>query len=513
MEIVAGSVVGLVVGFTLFWFLHKYKTGGFDRVNREIISQAERDADKLMHSCEIQIKEKELEHQRKIERERELFREKTRLAEDRLLKREDKLEARMNLVEQKLSQVEKREAAIAERKLQNDEEKSRLKALSEKIISELESISGLTSSEAKENLYKRLIDDTTQEAAAEMQRLRTNAVENGKLEAAKIIATAINRMAVSCASEGTAYTISLPSSELKGRIIGREGRNIRLLERLTGVNILIDDTPNAVVVSGLDPIRLHIAKTALSRLVEDGRIHQTNIEQYVTEAENSIEALTVRAGEEAALETGQSGLHPELIKLLGGLHFRRSLGQNVLKHSIEVSHIMGLIAAEMQLDIKLAKRIGLLHDMGKAAPAHLEGTHALVGQMLALKFGESAEVANGIGCHHNEIEPISIEGSLCGAADAISAARPGARLEAVQQYLQRISSLEEIAYRFPGIEKAYALQAGKEVIISVLPEMIDDKGTVNLARDISNKIKEELEYPGKIKVTVLREKRAVDYAT
>lgn len=506
------ALTGLLLGFSLFWILHRYKTGGFVQLGKEIVSQAEQDAERLVHSCEMQLKEKELEHHRKIEREKEAAKEKMRAAEERLLKREDKLEARMSLVEQKLSQVEKREAAIAQRKIQNDQERSRLEILSEKMMADLEMISKLNRKEAREQLYKQLIDDAKQDAAIELQRIRLETEENAKQDAAKILTTAISRMAVSCTSENTTYTIALPNGELKGRIIGREGRNIRLLERLTGVNFLIDDTPNAVVVSGFDPVRLHVAKTALSKLVEDGRIHQTSIEQCVSDAENSIEDLMVKAGEEAALETGQSSLHPEIIKLLGGLHFRRSYGQNVLKHSIEVSHIMGLIAAEMQLNIKLAKRIGLLHDIGKAAPPCYAETHAIVGQTLALKYGESAEVANGIGCHHKEIEPITIEGSFCGVADAISASRPGARIEAVQQYLQRLKNLEEIAYRFPGIEKAYALQAGREMVISVLPEMIDDSGTVNLAKDITKTIKEELEYPGKIKVTVLREKRAVDYA-
>jgi len=505
-------IIGFFLGIFAFWGTHRYKTGGFEHLYRQLLEQAEKDAEKSRHERELELKEKQLEHQRKLDQEKEEARKQFQKEEERLQKREDKLEARMTLMEQKFAQMEKKELIISECSDLNSREKARLEELSEKMMSDLEKISGLTRNEAKEYLYGQLIDEVKLEAANDLQRIRSETEEKAKSEAARIITTAINRMAVSCASEDTTQIVSLPNAELKGRIIGREGRNIRLLERLTGVNVLIDDTPNAVVLSGLDPTRLHVAKTALAKLVEDGRIHPTSIEQSVLQAEEAIDALIVKAGEEAALETGQSGLHPEIIKLLGALNFRRSFGQNVLKHSIEVSHLMGLIAAELKLDIRLAKRIGLLHDMGKAAPPRYEGTHALVGRDIALKYGELPEVANGIGCHHNEIEPTTVEGSFCGAADAISASRPGARLEAVQQYLQRIQKLEQIAYGFPGIEKAYALQAGKELVITVLPEMIDDTGTMNLAKDITNKIREHIDYSGKIKVTVLREKRAVEFA-
>jgi ribonuclease Y len=299
---------------------------------------------------------------------------------------------------------------------------------------------------------------------------------------------------------------------MKGRIIGREGRNIRTLERETGVNFIIDDTPGAVVLSGFDPVRLYIAKTALTELLADGRIHPTRIEEVVAKARETVKKKIWQYGEDAALRANLMNLHPELITLLGKLKFRFSYGQNVLEHSLEVSHILGMMAAELNLDVSLAKRIGLLHDIGKAVTHEVEGSHAIIGYDLALKYGESQKVANGIGCHHREMEPITVEGSLCGAADAMSASRPGARIEALEEYIKRQHKLEEIAMAFPGVDKAFSLQAGRELRLEVLPEMIDDDGAINLARDLSKKIEQEIHYNGKIKVTVIREKRVVEYA-
>jgi ribonuclease Y len=299
---------------------------------------------------------------------------------------------------------------------------------------------------------------------------------------------------------------------MKGRIIGREGRNIRALERATGINFIIDDTPGAVVLSGFDPVRKHIAKMALAELVQDGRIHPTRIEEVVEKATLNVHKQIKQYGEDAALRAGAMNLHPELINLLGKLKFRYSYGQNVLDHSLEVSYLMGLMAAEMGLDIRLAKRIGLLHDVGKAVSHEIEGSHAIIGHDLALKYGESKEVANGIGCHHHEMAPITVEADLCSAADAISASREGARIEAVEEYIKRLKKLEDMALEFNGIEKAYAMQAGREVRIVVLPDEVDDVGVVNLARELTKRIEQELSYPGKIKVTVIREKRIVEYA-
>ena len=345
-----------------------------------------------------------------------------------------------------------------------------------------------------------------------IKKMTRQTEEDAERLASRILATAINRLAVPCVSESTVNTVALPSDELKGRIIGKEGRNIRALERATGVSFLIDDTPGAVVLSAFDPIKLHIAKHALIDLLKDGRIHPTRIEEAVDKASASIDRKIKEAGENAALRTGQINLHPEIILLLGKLNFRFSYGQNVLEHSIEVSHLMGMIASELHLDVQLAKRIGLLHDMGKAVSHEISGTHALIGRDLALKYGENEAVANGIGCHHREIDPITTEGSFCGAADAISASRPGARTEAIEDYIKRVKRLEELAYEFPGIEKAYALQAGKELCVVVVPEIIDDSGLIHLARDLTKRIEKEFHYSGKIKVSVIREKRAVEYA-
>lgn len=513
MEFFVGITLGSTLGFAIFWLIHRSKTGGFNTLSRELISQTERELDLMKHESELKIKEVELNQHKELDKQSKLHKEKLQKEELRIQAKEDKLESRMNLVEQKLLQVEKREAAIAKKAEYNQKEKERLDKLSGKVQKELEAISGITEKEARETLYLNLIDEAKQEASVDLHKIRKEAQDKAKQEAARIITTAISRIAVSCTSEATTHILSLPNPELKGRIVGREGRNIRLFEKITGVNVLIDDTPDAVVISGFDATRLHVAKEALSQLIQDGRIHATSIEEAVASSQANLAQVIVQAGEDAAFRTGQIGLHPEIIRLLGGLKFRKSYGQNILEHSIEVSHLMGLIAAEMGLDVSMAKRIGLLHDMGKAAPQHYEGTHALIGQEFAKKYGESIEVANGIGCHHHEVEPMTVEATLIAAVDAMSGSRPGARVEAIQQYMLRLKNLEEIAYGFPGIDKAYAMQAGKEIVITVLPEMIDDIGTQNLARDIKQKIQSDLHYPGKIKVTVLRERRAVEYAT
>ena len=338
------------------------------------------------------------------------------------------------------------------------------------------------------------------------------AKEESEQEASRIIATAINRLAVPCVSETTVNTVAIPNEEMKGRIIGREGRNIRALERATGITCIIDDTPGAIVLSGFDPIRMHIAKMALAELIHDGRIHPTSIEEAVAKAQQNIQKLIKKYGEDAAMRVGAINLHPELINLLGKLKFRFSYGQNILGHSLEVSHLMGMMAAELGLDSRMAKRIGLLHDMGKAVSHEMEGTHAIIGHDLALKYGESKEVANGIGCHHGEIEATTIEGSLCSAADAISASRQGARSESVDEYVKRLKRLEDLACEFSGVEKAYAMQAGREIRVVVLPDEVDDDGVITLARDLTKRIENELNYPGKIKVTVIREKRIIEYA-
>lgn len=505
-------LIGLLVGATAFWIYYQIVFGGIQKISSEIITKGELETKELKRVTELSLKQKQMDHQKELEQLWHQERKKIQREDERLKQREDKLENRMNLVEKKLSDIEKREAVLIGRKTQMDEEKKLVSENHARLIQELERSSGLSSAEAREILLNSLTNEVKTEAANLIRRTKKEAEEEAEKIAATIIATAINRLAVPCASENTVCTVAIPNEEMKGRIIGREGRNIRSLERETGVSVIIDDTPGAVVLSGFDPVRKQIAKTALTELIQDGRIHPTRIEEAVDKATINVQKAIKQYGEDAALRAGAINLHPELILLLGKLKFRYSYGQNVLDHSLEVSHLMGMMAAELGLDIRVAKRIGLLHDVGKAVTHEIEGSHAIIGHDLALKYGESKEVANGIGCHHHEMPPLTIEADLCSAADAISASREGARIEAVEEYIKRLKKLEDIALEFHGVEKAYAMQAGREVRIIVRPEQIDDAALLNLARDLTKRIEKELSYPGKIKVTVIREKRVVDYA-
>lgn len=505
-------IIGISCGFAILWLSNKIRLGGFKTIASNIIQQAEKEVDALKKANQLTIKQSHVDQQKELEEIWQIERRKILREDDRLKEREDKLERRMNLVEKKLSDIEKREAILIARRENLEVEKKSAAEMQLELRSQLEKVSGLSTAEAKEFLIQKIQNEIKTESANLIRKTIKEAEEEAEREASKIISTAINRLASQCVSEATINTVAIPNEEMKGRIIGREGRNIRTLERLTGVNFIIDDTPGAVVLSGFDPIRMQTAKMALTDLITDGRIHPTRIEEAVEKAKANIQKQIKQHGEDAALRTGAVNLHPDLIQLLGKLKYRFSYGQNVLDHSIEVSNLMGIMAAELGLDIRLAKRIGLLHDIGKAISHEVEGTHAVIGHDLALKLGETKEVANGIGCHHFEMPPLTVEASLCSAADAISASRPGARTEAVEEYVKRLRKLEDLAYDFPGVEKAYAMQAGREIRIVVLPDMVDDDGIVNLARDLTKRIEDELSYPGKIKVTVIREKRIVEYA-
>lgn len=508
LALMAGSAAGAVG----FWFYHRSKVGSYQKLAQEILRKAETDGDTLRKATELAMKQNQIEQQRELEQAWNVEKKKFQREDERLKVREDKLESRMNLVEKKLQDIEKREAIMAARKAELEEGKRRVSETQSLLVQELEKASGLSASEAKEILINKITNDVKTDAANLIRRTKKEAEENAEREASTIIATAINRLAVSCVSDVTVNTVPLPNDEIKGRIIGREGRNIRALERATGVNFIIDDTPGVVVLSGFDPVRMHVAKIALTELLADGRIHPTRIEEIVEKTQANVSKQIKMYGEDASLRAGAMNLHPEIVTLLGKLKFRYSYGQNVLEHSLEVCHLMGMMAAELGLDVRMAKRIGLLHDMGKAVTHEMEGSHAIIGHDLALRYGESKEVANGIGCHHQEMEPTTVEGSLCSAADSVSASRPGARIEAVEEYVKRLKKLEDIAQEFNGVEKAYAMQAGREVRIVVLPDVVDDDGIVNLARSLTKRIEEELSYPGKIKVTVIREKRVVEYA-
>lgn len=505
-------LAGIALGFLCFYVYHRYTVGGFEKMAQEIVARGEKEAHEIRKQSEFELKQNQIDQRKQFEEEWQIERRKMQREEDRLKQREDKLEQRIQAFDKKVLEVERKEEKLQRKNSDLDEERETLKTTQQQLALELEKISGLTRNEARELLIDTMTHEVKADAANLIRRIKKEAEEDAEREASKIIATAIHRLAVPCVSESTVNTVNLPNDEIKGRIIGREGRNIRALEQATGISFMIDDTPGAVVLSGFDPIRLHTAKLALQDLISDGRIHPTRIEEAVEKAKSQTKKKMIEAGEDAAIRAGVMNLHPEIIKLLGKLNYRFSYGQNVLEHSLEVSHLMGLMAAELGLDEQMARRIGLLHDMGKALTHELQGSHAIIGHDFALKYGESAEVANGIGCHHQEMEPMTIEGSLCGAADAISGARPGARVEALEEYVKRLNRLEELAYEYPGVEKAYALQAGREIRIAVLPDMIDDDGVVNLARDLTKRIEKELQYPGKIKVTVVRERRVIEYA-
>lgn len=509
-SLITASLAG---GTSLFWLFYALKKGGFKRLAADILQRAEHDAAEILREAELKLGQKEMQLQQKADKAWQKEKERLLKEEERIQRREDKVDQRWTTMTEKLTEIEREQALLQQRTATLDTREKALNEQEKALHVELEKVSGFTTKEARESLVDSIRKSVQEDAARWTQRIRRESEENAEKDAQRIICSAINRLAVSCTSKTTICTLPLPNEEMKGRIIGREGRNIRTLERATGVTIVIDDSPSTVVISGFDPIRKHVAKESLSELVNDGRIHPTRIEEVVAKVQDDVQVQIREYGENASIRVGAHDLHPELIQLIGTMQFRQSYGQNLLEHSLEVSHLLGIMAAELGLDQRLAKRIGLLHDIGKTVSHEVEGSHALIGYDLAKKYGESEEVANGIGCHHNEITPRTVEGSLCGAADALSAARPGARGgEATESYIKRLRRLEELAMDFSGIEQAYVLQAGRELRVVVQPDIIDDIGTVNLARDIAKRIENSLHYPGKIKVTILREKRVVEYA-
>ncbi len=503
---------GFLAGGLAMWLYTRLRLGSFQTLANEIIQKAELQAQIIEKNTDLEVKLKQEDLLRRTEDSLAQKRQKLVIVDERLKEKEDKLERRMSLVEKKLRDIDKRDAILQARREQFDHDKKDLAEKKKQLLAAQEEMAGLTKEEARNVLLENVSNEIKQETAALIRKNQREAEAEADRMAENIISTAIGRLAVSTVSETSVVTVPLPSDDMKSRIVGRDGRNIRALERLSGVNFLIDETPGVVVISGFDPIRKEIAKTALTELVKDGRIHPSRIEETIEKARQAVHKQIKKHGEDAAVRVGAVDLHPDILELLGKLKYRTSFGQNVLDHSLEVAYLMGIMASELGLNISRAKRIGLLHDIGKALTHEVEGTHALIGRDFALKKGESEEIANGIGCHHEEIPPITVEGALCGPADQISASRPGARVEAAEEYFKRLKHLENIAYGFPGIEEAHALQAGREVRIVVMPDMIDDNGVLNLARDLSKKIESELNYSGKIKVTVIREKRAVEYA-
>lgn len=457
---------------------------------KEVLLEAKEDIHKLRSEVERESKERRNDLQR---------------LERRLLQKEENLDRKMDSLEKKDEVLNRKENEI-------DKSREKINELYAKQLSELERVSGLSSEEAKKILLTNVEEEVRHETAIMIKEIQQQAKEDADKNAREIISLAIQRCAADHVAETTVSVVALPNDEMKGRIIGREGRNIRTLETLTGVDLIIDDTPEAVILSGFDPVRREVARIALEKLITDGRIHPARIEEMVEKAQKEVEQKIKEAGEQATFDTGVHGLHPEIIRLLGRLKYRTSYGQNVLKHSVEVSHLAGVMAAELGVDVMLAKRAGLLHDLGKAIDHEVEGPHVTIGADLAKKYRESAEVVNAIGAHHGDEEPTTVQAVLVAAADAVSAARPGARRETLESYLKRLTRLEEIAESFEGVEKSFAIQAGREVRIMVKPDKVDDLASIRLVRDIVKKIESELEYPGQIKVTVIRETRAVDYA-
>ena len=505
--------VTLVVAALITWFIatayHKKvtdkKIGSAEAKAREIIDDALKTAETRKKEMLLEAKEESIKTKNELDKETRERRAEIQKYERRVLSKEETLD-------KKLDSVEKRDNALNRKEDDLNRKRQEVDALSAKRVQELERISGLASIQAKEYLLKTVEEEVKHETAVMVKEMEIKAKEEADKKAKNYIVSAIQRCAADHVSEATISVVQLPNDEMKGRIIGREGRNIRTLETMTGVDLIIDDTPEAVVLSGFDPIRREVARIALEKLIIDGRIHPARIEEMVEKAQKEVENMIREEGEAATLEVGVHGIHPELVRLLGKMKFRTSYGQNVLKHSIEVSLLCGLFASEIGLDVRTAKRAGLLHDIGKSVDHEMEGSHVQIGADLCRKYKESELVINAVEAHHGDIEPQSLIACIVQAADAISAARPGARRETLETYTNRLKQLEDITNGFDGVEKSYAIQAGREIRIMVVPEVISDADMVLLARDISKKIEDELEYPGQIKVNVIRESRVTDYA-
>ena len=481
------------------------KIGSAEDRAREIVDEALKAAETKKREAMLEAKEESMKTRNELEKETKERRAELQRYERRVLTKEETLD-------KKTEAIERREASFAAQEERLAKRRAEVEELSAKRVQELERISGLTSEQAKEYLLKTVEEDVKHETAKLVKELESRAKEEAGRKAKDYVVTAIQKCAADHVAETTISVVQLPNDEMKGRIIGREGRNIRTLETMTGVDLIIDDTPEAVILSGFDPIRREVARIALEKLIVDGRIHPARIEEMVEKAQKEVETMIREEGEAATLEVGVHGIHPELVRLLGRMKFRSSYGQNALKHSIEVAQLSGLLAGEIGVDVRLAKRAGLLHDIGKSIDHEMEGSHIQIGVELCKKYKESATVINAVESHHGDVEPTSLIACIVQAADTISAARPGARRETLETYTNRLKQLEDIANSFKGVDKSFAIQAGREVRVMVVPDQVDDAEMVLLARDISKQIEAELEYPGQIKVNVIRESRVTDYA-
>ena len=502
---ILGAIIGIPAGYIIRKNIGEGKINNAEELAKKIIEDAERDSEARRKELLLEVKDEI--HRLRNEAEREIRERRSELQrlERRLVNKEENVDRKSEAIERKEEFLSNKLRELEEKEVQIDE-------IYKAQVTELERLSGLSSEEAKEILLDEIRKDIIHESALMIKEMENKAKEEADKKAREIITTAIQKCAADHVAEATVTVVALPNDEMKGRIIGREGRNIRTLETLTGIDLIIDDTPEAVVLSGFDPVRREIARIALEKLIVDGRIHPARIEEMVEKAKREVDNVIRDEGEQAAFDVGIHNLHPEIIKLLGRLKYRTSYGQNVLKHSIEVAHLAGIMAAELGADIKIAKRAGLLHDIGKAVDHEIEGPHVEIGVDLARRYKESKEVIHAIAAHHGDIEPQTIEAVLVQAADAISAARPGARRETLEAYIKRLEKLEEIANSFDGIERSYAIQAGREIRILVKPDEISEDEIVHTARDIVKRIEAELDYPGQIKVNVIRETRAIEYA-
>ena len=513
LGIVIAVVATLVVAAPVSWVIatnvqkksDKAKVGSAEEQARGIIDEALKTAEEKKREGLLEVKEESIRAKNELDKEIKERRAEIQRNERRIQQKEEN-------IDRKTESIEKKEASLAAKEEDLNKQKEVISKLNEERVQELERISGLTSDQAKDYLLKIVEEEVKHETAVMVKELESRAKEEADKKAKEYVVNAIQRCAADHVSETTISVVNLPNDEMKGRIIGREGRNIRTIETLTGVDLIIDDTPEAVILSGFDPIRREVARIALEKLIVDGRIHPARIEEMVEKAQKEVETMIKEEGEAAVLEVGVHGIHPELVKLLGKMKFRTSYGQNALKHSIEVAQLSGLLASELGLDVRAAKRAGLLHDIGKSVDHEMEGSHIQLGVELCKKYKESQLVINAVESHHGDVEPTSLIACLVAAADAISAARPGARRETLETYTSRLRQLEEISNGFKGVEKSFAIQAGREVRVMVVPEQINDADMILLARDISKQIEEQMEYPGQIKVNVIRESRVTDYA-
>lgn len=505
-------IVGLFVGYLIRKSIAEAKISSAETLAKQIVEEAHRNGDAAKKEALLEARDENHKLRQQAEDELRERRAELQKQENRLTQKEENLDRKSVSLDSREMSLDKREEALTEKQQQLEEMRSKVDAMKEEQQTELERISGYTTDQAKQIILERIEKDVKHESALMIKETENRAKEEADKKAKNILSLALQRCAADHVAETTVSVVNLPNDEMKGRIIGREGRNIRTLETLTGIDLIIDDTPEAVILSGFDPIRRETARLALEKLVQDGRIHPARIEEMVDKARREVDEYIREVGEETTFEVGVHGLHPDLIKILGRLKYRTSYGQNVLKHSTEVAYLSGLLAAELGEDETLARRAGLLHDIGKAIDHEVEGSHVEIGKELAIKYKEHEVVINSIASHHGDEEATSIISVLVAAADALSAARPGARSETLENYIKRLEKLEEISESFEGVEKSFAIQAGREIRIMVKPDEIDDLEAVRVAREIRNRIEGELNYPGHIKVTVVRETRAVEYA-